>query len=523
MMRNKLFFIAITALLSAVGCADSDVSGQRETATGQTITLTASMPTGRPETRLALIETDEGNISVKWKEGDKISLCFVSGETVRTLSDIAVTNIREDGKKADFSFALPEGITAPFDLYGIYGAAFKSDNNSVVLLNANEDEEVTLDYVAPRSAMRFALKDITDAASLPGVTFEHLGSIMKVEITNGSATGITVNSISIIGDKYGYNWAYGSSGEGKNAEYDLATGAYTDAREQSILGFSPMNGKTIAAGGKESFYRWFIPTETPDDTKSFSLMLNHDGGTGMLNLPYKEFGKGKHYRLKLVWDGTNLKHISLPPASDLVAHWPMNGNANDVSGNGHHGTIFGGVTPTEDHKGCANGAYLFNGTDGYIDVGDWESGGAMTFTFWARWDAFHSFSRIVDMGNGSYSNNIAIANHSTIPGKVYYSIFIGSTAYNINNYGADVTSQNSWGFYAASVSEAGVMKLYKEGLLIATNNNGKAPLVMTRTNQYIGKSNWGVDGFFKGAIGDLRIYNRTLTDDEVRALYLLTK
>ena len=110
---------------------------------------------------LALTETDEGNISVKWKEGDKISLCFVSGETVRTLSDIAVTNIREDDKKADFSFALPEGITAPFDLYGIYGAAFKSDNNSVVLLNANEDEEVTLDYVAPRSAMRFALKDIT--------------------------------------------------------------------------------------------------------------------------------------------------------------------------------------------------------------------------------------------------------------------------------------------------------------------------------------------------------------------------
>lgn len=509
---NLSIFICFALLLSSCTSEVSKLDGQRD----NVFTLTASMPAGRPETRLALTETDEGNISVKWKEGDKISLCFVSGETVRTLSDIAVTNIREDGKKADFSFALPEGITAPFDLYGIYGAAFKSDNNSVVLLNANEDEEVTLDYVAPRSAMRFALKDITDAASLPGVTFEHLGSIMKVEITNGSATGITVNSISIIGDKYGYNWAYGSSGEGKNAEYDLATGTYTDTREQPSLMFSPVNGKTIATGGKESFYRWFIPTETPDNTKSFSLMLNHDGGTGMLNLPYKEFGKGKHYRLKLWWDGTNLKHISLPPASDLIAHWKFDGDANNSVENKYHGTVNGAVL-TEDKKGNSNRAYSFDGSS-HIRIND----GAIT-TF----------------GENSFSCNVWINSiQSSGLGNVLRTddcwssqgwllrfnngrieIWEGRS----NSYSYISTNQYSDGkwhmltFVRDVENKKGI--LYVDGVLIGNYDiTGIVNNVSSRLGLWIGSGNRLE--YYRGKIDDVRIYNRALTAEEVLALYL---
>ncbi|EPT33692.1 putative lipoprotein, partial [Bacteroidetes bacterium oral taxon 272 str. F0290] len=117
-MKNILTYIGIASLILLTGCANNEVTEQDLSGktSERTLTLTASMPTGRPETRLALTETDEGNISVKWKEGDKISLCFVSGETVRTLSGIPVTNIREEGKKADFDFSLPEGIHYPFNL-----------------------------------------------------------------------------------------------------------------------------------------------------------------------------------------------------------------------------------------------------------------------------------------------------------------------------------------------------------------------------------------------------------------------
>lgn len=43
----------------------------------------------------------------------------------------------------------------------------------------------------------------------------------------------------------------------------------------------------------------------------------------------------------------------------LVAHYPFNGNANDESGNGNDGTVYGNVALTTDRFGNANSAYLF--------------------------------------------------------------------------------------------------------------------------------------------------------------------
>lgn len=52
----------------------------------------------------------------------------------------------------------------------------------------------------------------------------------------------------------------------------------------------------------------------------------------------------------------------------LVAFYPFNGSADDLSGHGRHGTVVG-ATPTEDEAGQANGAFAFDGEDDYIDFG----------------------------------------------------------------------------------------------------------------------------------------------------------
>ena len=160
-MKNILTYIGIASLILLTGCANNEVTEQDLSGktSERTLTLTASMPTGRPETRLALTETDEGNMSVKWKEGDKISLCFVSGETVKTLSDIPVTNIREDGKKADFDFSLPEGIHYPFNLYGIYGATLATDSKTVTFPTASAGSG--LSDSEPVCVMRFAAGNLS--------------------------------------------------------------------------------------------------------------------------------------------------------------------------------------------------------------------------------------------------------------------------------------------------------------------------------------------------------------------------
>ena len=51
----------------------------------------------------------------------------------------------------------------------------------------------------------------------------------------------------------------------------------------------------------------------------------------------------------------------------MVAYYPFNSDANDESGNGNDGTVYG-ATLTEDRLGKANSAYSFDGVDDYILV-----------------------------------------------------------------------------------------------------------------------------------------------------------
>ena len=48
------------------------------------------------------------------------------------------------------------------------------------------------------------------------------------------------------------------------------------------------------------------------------------------------------------------------PTNGLVGYWPFNGNANDLSGNGNNGIVYG-ATLTNDRFSGNNNAYLFSG------------------------------------------------------------------------------------------------------------------------------------------------------------------
>jgi len=66
----------------------------------------------------------------------------------------------------------------------------------------------------------------------------------------------------------------------------------------------------------------------------------------------------------------------------LVAHYPFNGNANDQSGNGNDGTVYG-ATLTTDRFESLNNAYEFDGADDYIEMisaQSLESGESVSFS-----------------------------------------------------------------------------------------------------------------------------------------------
>jgi hypothetical protein len=52
------------------------------------------------------------------------------------------------------------------------------------------------------------------------------------------------------------------------------------------------------------------------------------------------------------------------PIDGLVAYYPFNGNADDESGNGNHGIVYGS-TPVSDRFSNENSAYSFDGPGWY--------------------------------------------------------------------------------------------------------------------------------------------------------------
>jgi hypothetical protein len=199
---------------------------------------------------------------------------------------------------------------------------------------------------------------------------------------------------------------------------------------------------------------------------------------------------------------------------NLLAYYPFNGNANDLSGNGHDGSVFE-ASLTLDKDGNPDSAYLFDGVNDYIDIGDWTNGGAMSFTFWARWDAFNSYSRIVDLGNGSSSNNIIVGNYQT-QNSLFFSAYNGATE---TKMWTPTITLGQWDFYTTTVDANGIMTIYKNGIQIDQRTDGFTPNYLLRTEQFIGKSNFIADKYFKGAIDDIRIYSIALSPSEITSLY----
>ena len=57
----------------------------------------------------------------------------------------------------------------------------------------------------------------------------------------------------------------------------------------------------------------------------------------------------------------------------------------------------------------------------------------------------------------------------------------------------------------------GNMRLYLNGSLVASNTNTSVLPTLTRTQQFVGRSNRSADGYLDGLIDDFRIYERALS------------
>ena len=83
------------------------------------------------------------------------------------------------------------------------------------------------------------------------------------------------------------------------------------------------------------------------------------------------------------------------PANGLVGWWPFNGNANDESGKGNHGTV-NGATLTTDRFGNVGKAYSFDGSKIITQYQGIAGNGSRTISFWCNTDSLLNSNGIND-------------------------------------------------------------------------------------------------------------------------------
>ena len=197
----------------------------------------------------------------------------------------------------------------------------------------------------------------------------------------------------------------------------------------------------------------------------------------------------------------------------LVAHYPFNGNADDLSGIGNHGTLHG-VTSVSGRFGRPDTAYYFDGS-ACITVTNHPSlniTNAITIAAWIKAETSDTPGYVVAKGDFQpYA--LHVPEWPDYPGgeKDFVAILAD------NHFNAPCAF-DTWMHVAFTYDrQKGIVCQYVGGELVIRQSYAAAFKVNDADLQ-IGRrlpSNY----YFKGIIDDLQIYDRALTSEEVQALY----
>ena len=203
------------------------------------------------------------------------------------------------------------------------------------------------------------------------------------------------------------------------------------------------------------------------------------------------------------------------PTDSLVAYYPFTGNANDASGNGHNGTVYGAVL-TADRFGNPNSAYSFNGTTDYIYITNSSliSGSAVTVSCWAYTNTVSGDGRIIGTGN---QDDYQL-------GRRGDSVLCGVVTNGVNNFlfTPPGTFPNQKWIYLCMSYDGAYNRIYINGVLIDSVISTGQLYSTQAKNLTIGT--YFLNGnpytaFFNGYIDDIRIYSRALNNSEILAIY----
>jgi len=223
----------------------------------------------------------------------------------------------------------------------------------------------------------------------------------------------------------------------------------------------------------------------------------------------------------LVSHGGNLqqgyRHGSL--TEGLVAYYPMEKGQGEVlhdgalKNNGVDNTSAGYVSGK-----VGNYAKKFDDNDDNVDLGsnlmNLTDGDSITISAWARFTDFDTSDNPILSNWGGTTNQILLYENSNGAVQAF------SNQSNSNSVSASFNhslSTSTWYHFVAVFDSSGSIRLYKDGELKDENNSWDGTWADSNDNWLIGNRNDGRP--HGGAIDDVRIYDRVLSEPEIKALF----
>ena len=205
----------------------------------------------------------------------------------------------------------------------------------------------------------------------------------------------------------------------------------------------------------------------------------------------------------------------------LVAYYPFNGNANDASENGNNGTL-NGATSSTDRFGSATSSYLFNGGQSIVTPLSSPSGkSGRSVTGWFQTanknkQAILGYGGLADVSVSGNRFEVGVTSQG-----LYLDVSFGTIVWTGN------FTDKVWHQFAVLVEANAKLQdvqLFVDGIR-ATNWSSDVPdrTINTSTSYPMEIGDLFILGddrrFLSGQIDDVRIYNRTLSSNEVVQLY----
>ena len=197
-----------------------------------------------------------------------------------------------------------------------------------------------------------------------------------------------------------------------------------------------------------------------------------------------------------------------PGTNALVAYYALDNNVEDSSGNNLNGTIVG--TPSYI-TGVAGMALSLNGVDNYVNCGDnasFDITEQITLSAWINTSDSGNgqHNPFVTKGDQSYAIKHASGNSMEF--------FIYDGTWQTLSSPVDDSFNGAW-HHVAGTFDGNQLRLYVDGNL-ADSMDHTGAIATTTYPVNIGRNSQNVDRFYEGAIDEVRIYNRALSEGEIR-------